>query len=56
MQDAIIGTVVATGDEVDCGVAAGDVVLYSKYGTSEVEGGDGNVTFVAQKSILAKLT
>ena len=56
MQDAQIGTVVAVGDEVDVGVAAGDRVLFSKYGSSDVEGPDGPVSFVAQKSILAKLS
>lgn len=29
--DALIGKVVALGPEVDCGVAVGDTVLFSKY-------------------------
>lgn len=55
MQDAIIGTVMAVGDEVDIGVKAGDQVLFSKYGSSDIEVPNGEVCFVAQKSILAKL-
>ena len=56
MQDALVGTVVAVGDEVELGVAAGDAVLYSKYGSSDIEGPDGVVSFVAQKSVMAKLS
>ncbi|PRW56031.1 elongation factor mitochondrial [Chlorella sorokiniana] len=56
MQDALVGTVVAVGDDVDLGVAVGDRVLFSKYGSSDLEVPDGEVCFVAQKSILAKLS
>lgn len=56
MDDAIIGTILAVGDEVDVGVNAGDMVLFTKYGSSDMEVPDGQVSFVAQKSILAKLS
>ncbi|EFN58613.1 hypothetical protein CHLNCDRAFT_140815 [Chlorella variabilis] len=56
MQDALVGTVLAVGEDVDIGVAAGDRVLFSKYGSSDVEVPDGEICFVAQKSILAKLS
>jgi chaperonin GroES len=55
MQDGLLGTVVAVGDDVDIGVKAGDRVLFSKYGSSDLEVDGGQVSFVAQKSILAKL-
>lgn len=50
-----MGTVMAVGDEVDIGVVAGDAVLFTKYGSSDMEVAGGQVCFVAQKSILAKL-
>ncbi|KAI7843931.1 hypothetical protein COHA_002471 [Chlorella ohadii] len=56
MQDALVGTVLAVGDDVDVGVAVGDRVLFSKYSSSDLEVPDGEVCFVAQKSILAKLS
>lgn len=56
MDDALIGAVLAIGEDVDCGVAVGDQVLYTKYGSSDMEGPDGELSFVAQKSILAKLS
>lgn len=34
MQDALVGTVLAVGDDVDIGVATGDRVLFSKYSSS----------------------
>lgn len=55
MDDAHIGTVVAVGEDVDCGVGVGDMVLFTKYGSSDIEVPNGEVCFVAQKSILAKL-
>lgn len=54
-DSTLTGTVVAVGEEVDVGVAAGDVVLFTKYGSSEIETDEGSVNFVVQKSILAKL-
>jgi len=56
LQDALIGVVVAVGSEVDIKVQKGDKVLYSKYSTSDVAIPDGDVTFVAQKSVLATLS
>lgn len=56
MEDAHIGSVVAVGEDVDIGVAVGDMVLYTKYGSSDIEVPNGEVSFVAQKSILAKLS
>jgi co-chaperonin GroES (HSP10) len=53
-DSTLTGTVVAVGEEVDVGVAAGDVVLFTKYGSSELETDEGSVNFVVQKSILAK--
>jgi chaperonin GroES len=55
MDDAHIGTVVAVGEDADVGVKVGDMVLFTKYGSSDIEVPDGEVCFVAQKSILAKL-
>ena len=56
MDAALTGTIVAVGDEVEIDVAAGDQVLYTKYGSSDIETDEGNVSFVVEKSILAKLT
>jgi chaperonin GroES len=56
VQDAVIGEVLALGDDVDIGVKKGDKVLFSKYSTSDVKVDDGEVCFVAQKSILATLS
>jgi chaperonin GroES len=56
LQDAQIGVVVAVGSEVDIAVKKGDKVIYSKYSTSDVSVPDGDVTFVAQKSVLATLS
>ena len=56
MQDAVIGEVLAVGSEVDVKVKKGDQVLFAKYSTSDVEVPDGQVTFVAQKSVLAVLS
>lgn len=57
MGDGVLtGTVVSVGEDVDVGVAAGDLVLFTKYGSSDIETDEGSVSFVAQKSILAKLS
>ena len=58
LQDALVGTVVAVGEEVTLeGVAVGDSVLFSKYSSSDVSLPDGGeVCFVAEKSVLAKLS
>ena len=56
MAEAYIGSVMAVGEDVDIGVAVGDTVLFSKYSSSDIEVPDGQVCFVAQKSIMAKLS
>lgn len=55
-EDALLGTIVAVGEDVEIEVAAGDQVLYAKHGSSDIETEEGNVSFVVQKSILAKLS
>jgi chaperonin GroES len=55
-MEAMVGTVVALGDEVEVSVKVGDRVLFSKYGSSDVEVPGGDVCFVAQKSIMAVLS
>lgn len=55
-EQILTGTVVSVGEEVELEVAAGDMVMYTKYGSSDIETEDGSVSFVAQKSILAKLS
>lgn len=55
-MEALVGTVVAVGDESDCGVRAGDLVLFNKYGSSDVDTADGPISFVQAKSVLAKLS
>lgn len=56
LQDAIVGEVIAVGKDVEIAIKAGDKVLYSKYSTSDISVQDGDVTFVAQKSVLATLS
>lgn len=54
-SDAHIGEVIAVGDEVDLPVAKGDMIVFQKYAMAEVEIKEGQILFVAQRSILAKL-
>lgn len=49
---AQVGEVLAVGKKVQLSVAAGDTVLYSKYGTSDVDAADGKIVFVRAESIL----
>ncbi|GAB4820934.1 hypothetical protein N2152v2_007980 [Parachlorella kessleri] len=57
MADALVGEVLAVGDDVELpGVAKGDTVLFSKYSSSDVAVPGGEVCFVAQRSVLAKLS
>ena len=57
IQEAIIGEVLAVGPEAtDLKVKAGDRVVFSKYSTTDVDVPDGQVCFVAQKSVLAILS
>ncbi len=49
--------VLAVGEDVELpGVSKGDTVLFSKYSSSDVAVPDGEVCFVAQRSVLAKLS
>lgn len=57
MADALVGEVLAVGEDVELpGVSKGDTVLFSKYSSSDVAVPDGEVCFVAQRSVLAKLS
>lgn len=56
ISDAVIGTVLAVGNEVNVKVNKGNTIVYSKYSTSDIPSPEGDVTFVAQKSILAVLS
>ena len=56
IQEALIGEVLAVGEDVDIDVKVGTKVLFSKYSSSDVKVPDGDVSFVAQKSILATLS
>ncbi len=47
--------VIAVGSDVSIKVSAGDKVVFNKYAMAEVEVADGNILFVAEKSILATL-
>uniref|UniRef100_A0A7S0RG12 10 kDa chaperonin n=1 Tax=Chlamydomonas leiostraca TaxID=1034604 RepID=A0A7S0RG12_9CHLO len=55
-SDAHIGEVVAIGEDVKLSLSKGDQVVFQKYAMAEVEIKDGQVIFVAEKSILAKLS
>jgi co-chaperonin GroES (HSP10) len=56
LQDALVGEVLAVGESVEAAISKGDKVLYSKYSSTDVSVADGEVCFVAEKSILAKLS
>lgn len=53
-----VGTVLAVGTGVDpeLGIVAGDRVLFSKYGTADVDVAEGEGVFVDQGAVLAKLS
>ena len=51
----VVLQVIAVGEGVTLGLAAGDKVVFNKYAMAEVEVPDGEIIFVAEKSILAKL-
>ena len=55
-EQILTGTVVSVGEEVELEVAAGDMVMYTKYGSSDIDTEEGRVSFVTQKSSLAKLS
>ncbi|GAX77555.1 hypothetical protein CEUSTIGMA_g4999.t1 [Chlamydomonas eustigma] len=54
-SDAHFGTVVAVGSEVELPLKSGDAIVYQKYAMAEVEVPDGQLVFVAQKSVIGKL-
>ncbi|KAG2434185.1 hypothetical protein HXX76_007911 [Chlamydomonas incerta] len=54
-SDAHIGEVLAIGSEVTLSLAKGDMVVYQKYAMAEVEVKEGQIIFVAEKSIMGKL-
>lgn len=56
IQEALIGEVLSVGEDVDIDVKVGSKVLFSKYSSSDVKSANGDVSFVAQKSILATLS
>jgi chaperonin GroES len=56
ISDAVIGTILAKGEDVDIDVKEGDAVIFSKYSSSDVKVEGGEVIFVAQKSVLAVLS
>ncbi len=43
------------GSDVTLSVAAGDMVVFQKYAMAEVEVKEGQIIFVAEKSIMGKL-
>ena len=56
ISDAVIGQVLAKGEDVDIGVNVGDKVIFQKYSSSDVKVPNGEIVFVAQKSVLAVLS
>jgi chaperonin GroES len=55
-DQVLTGTVVRVGEEADVDVSPGDMIMFTKLGSSDIETDDGSVSFVAQRSILAKLS
>eukprot|EP00775_Hariotina_reticulata_P002287 gene2287-2597_t len=54
-SDAHFGEVLAIGSGVTLKLSVGDKVVFNKYAMAEVEVPDGDILFVAEKSILGKL-
>eukprot|EP00877_Chromochloris_zofingiensis_P007622 jgi/Chrzof1/3112/Cz12g12130.t1 len=54
-SDAHFGEVIAVGESVTIDVQKGDKVVFNKYAMAEVEVAEGDIVFVAEKSILGKL-
>ncbi|WIA14169.1 hypothetical protein OEZ86_012690 [Tetradesmus obliquus] len=54
-SDAHFGEVLAIGADVTLPLAVGDKVVFQKYAMAEVEVPDGDILFVAEKSIMGKL-
>eukprot|EP01025_Chloroclados_australasicus_P034853 TRINITY_DN3557_c0_g1_i1.p2 TRINITY_DN3557_c0_g1~~TRINITY_DN3557_c0_g1_i1.p2 ORF type:complete len:165 (-),score=15.33 TRINITY_DN3557_c0_g1_i1:343-837(-) len=56
MEDALFAEIIAMGQDVKLDLKAGDTVVFSKYGTADVEVADGKVVLAYEKSILATLS
>ena len=56
ISDAVIGKVLAKGKDVDIAVDVGNKVIFTKYSSSDVKVPEGEIVFVAQKSVLAVLS
>jgi chaperonin GroES len=56
MGDAVLGQVVALGEDVDIDVKVGQMVMYNKQQITEVPVGTSSVVFVSQNSIAAVLS
>ena len=56
IQEALIGEVLAIGEDVKIEVKKGSKVVFSKYASSDVKVPGGDVSFVSEKSILATLS
>jgi chaperonin GroES len=52
---AVLLQVLAIGADVKLPLAVGDKVVFQKYAMAEVEVPDGDILFVAEKSIMGKL-
>eukprot|EP01024_Parvocaulis_polyphysoides_P010806 TRINITY_DN13795_c0_g1_i3.p2 TRINITY_DN13795_c0_g1~~TRINITY_DN13795_c0_g1_i3.p2 ORF type:complete len:164 (-),score=11.71 TRINITY_DN13795_c0_g1_i3:208-630(-) len=54
MEQAVFGEVLAKGEEVKLEINSGDTIIFSKYGTADVEVGQGEKVILAyEKSIMA---
>jgi chaperonin GroES len=51
-SDAHFGTVISMGEGVELPLKKGDNIVYQKYAMAEVEVPDGDLVFVAQKSVM----
>ena len=56
IQEALIGEVLAVGEDVKVEVKKGSKVIFSKYSSTDVKVPGGDVSFVSEKSILATLS
>ncbi|GBF90435.1 chaperonin [Raphidocelis subcapitata] len=54
-SDAHFGEVLAVGEDVELKVSPGDFVVFNKYATAAVEVPEGEVVFVAEKSVIGTL-
>lgn len=54
-SDAHFGTVIAMGEGVDLPLQKGDAIVFQKYAMAEIEVPDGDLVFVAQKSVMGKM-